>query len=93
MHSLTDQPYYICKSVTKVGVLHENARISRRIWRKLISLRSIMADYISDHRSFGLLAIFDLTVVMLSECRLLHRPRTCITRTVKANFTWANSPC
>ena len=31
--------------MTKVGVLHENARISRRFWRKLISLRSILADY------------------------------------------------
>ena len=28
-----------------VGILHENARISRRFWRKLISLRSILADY------------------------------------------------
>ena len=31
--------------MTKVGILHENARISRRFWRKLISLRSILADY------------------------------------------------
>ena len=31
--------------MTKVGVLHENARISRRFWRKLISLRSILTDY------------------------------------------------
>ena len=31
--------------MTKVGVVHENARISRRFWRKLISLRSILADY------------------------------------------------
>ena len=31
--------------MTKVGVLNENARISRRFWRKLISLRSILADY------------------------------------------------
>ena len=32
--------------MTKVGVLDENARISRRFWRKLISLRSILIDYI-----------------------------------------------
>ena len=32
--------------MSKVGVLHENAPISRRFWRKLISLRSILADYI-----------------------------------------------
>ena len=31
--------------MTKVEVLHENARISRRVWRKLIGLRSILADY------------------------------------------------
>ena len=32
------------KSMTKVGVLHKNARISRRFWRKLISLMSIWAN-------------------------------------------------
>ena len=31
--------------MTKVGVLHENAQISRRFWRKLISLMSISANY------------------------------------------------
>ena len=33
------------KGITKVGVLYENARISRRFWRKLISLMSIWANY------------------------------------------------
>ena len=31
--------------MTKVGVLHENAIISGRFWRKLISLRSVLADF------------------------------------------------
>ena len=31
--------------MTKVGVLHENARISRRFWRELISLMSIWTNY------------------------------------------------
>ena len=31
--------------MTKVGVLHENERISRRFWRKLIRLMSIWANY------------------------------------------------
>ena len=31
--------------MTKVGVLHENARLSRRFWRKLISLMSIWTNY------------------------------------------------
>ena len=35
------------KSMTKIGVLHENAQISQRFWRKLISPMSIWADYIS----------------------------------------------
>ena len=37
------------------GVLHENARISRRFWRKLISLRSILTDYIKVCFYFSLL--------------------------------------
>ena len=32
--------------LTKVRVLHENARISRRFWRILIILMSILANYI-----------------------------------------------
>ena len=36
--------------MTKVGVLHENARISRRFLRKLFSLSSILEDYINDFR-------------------------------------------
>ena len=32
--------------MTKVGVLHENARISRSFWRKLINFMSIWANYI-----------------------------------------------
>ena len=31
--------------MAKVGVLHENARISGRLWRKLISLMSIWTNY------------------------------------------------
>ena len=33
------------KRMTKVGVLHENVRILRRFWRKLISLMLIWANY------------------------------------------------
>ena len=56
--------YYLhisVKSKTKVGVLHENARISRRIWRKLISLISIWANYTVHHTRKRLSAnIFDI---------------------------------
>ena len=31
--------------MTQVGVIHENARISRKFWRKWISLISIWANY------------------------------------------------
>ena len=31
--------------MAKVGTLHENVRISRIFWRKLISLMSIPANY------------------------------------------------
>ena len=50
------------KSKTKVGVLHENARISRRIWRKLISLISIWANYTVNHHTRERLStnIFDI---------------------------------
>ena len=34
----------------KVEVLHENARIARRFWRKLISLKSIWANYTVDSK-------------------------------------------
>ena len=43
------------KSMTKVGVLHENAQISGRIWRKLISLMSIWANYTCMHLKEGCL--------------------------------------
>ena len=35
--------------MTNVGVLQENAQISRRFWRKLISLRSSLAEYNTAH--------------------------------------------
>ena len=37
--------------MTKVGVLYENARISRRFCRKLISLRPILSDYTRPKRN------------------------------------------
>ena len=45
------------KRMTKVGVLHENARISRRFWRKLISLMSIWANYSTPFSVYCLLLV------------------------------------
>ena len=63
--------------MTKVGVLHENARISRRFWRKLISLRSILTDYtqLMNNKNYILAkwSIFDRCLMSSLACTIpLH---------------------
>ena len=63
--------------MTKVGVIHENARISRRFWRKLISLRSILTDYI--------IALMNSTFLSFDHFYISSRPNFPHGRSIKGN--------
>ena len=66
--------------MTELGVLHENRRIPRRFWRKLISLMSIWANYTrcifhDQHKTLCNLLVFspDPAVFYVADKEVSHR--------------------